>query len=156
MISAIKGFLSQLVDPVDKGRAGDGKALQVATAALLVEMMRSDKHIAAEEQALIEKTLCEHYALGPGELNDLLRLAGEEATQAVGYYPFTSLINKQCSLEQKVRIVENMWHVAMSDGHISAHENHLMRKIADLLYVGHADYIAAKQRARQAAGLPHA
>jgi uncharacterized tellurite resistance protein B-like protein len=41
----------------------------------------------------------------------------------------------------------------MSDGHISAHENHLMRKIADLLYIGHADYIAAKQRARQAAGL---
>ena len=75
---------------------------------------------------------------------------------ATDYFQFTSLINKQCSLEQKVRIVENMWHVAMSDGHISAHENHLMRKIADLLYVGHADYIAAKQRARQAAGLPHA
>jgi uncharacterized tellurite resistance protein B-like protein len=42
-----------------------------------------------------------------------------------------------------------MWQVAYADGHLSAHENHLMRKIADLLYVSHSDYIAAKVRARQ-------
>ena len=155
MISTLKGFFNQLVDSGAQDKTA-GKTLQIATAALLVEMMRTDNHIAAEESALIEKTLCEQFSLEAGELGDLLKLADAEARQAVGYYPFTSLINKQCSLEQKVRIVENMWHVAMSDGHISAHENHLMRKIADLLYVGHADYIAAKQRARQAAGLPHA
>ena len=152
MISTLKGFFNQLVDSGAQDKTA-GKTLQIATAALLVEMMRTDNHIAAEESALIEKTLREQFSLEAGELGDLLKLADAEARQAVGYYPFTSLINKQCSLEQKVRIVENMWHVAMSDGHISAHENHLMRKIADLLYIGHADYIAAKQRARQAAGL---
>ena len=155
MISTLKGFFNQLVDSGAQDKTA-GKTLQIATAALLVEMMRTDNHIAAEESALIEKTLREQFSLEAGELGDLLKLADAEARQAVGSYPFSSLINKQCSLEQKVRIVENMWHVAMSDGHISAHENHLMRKIADLLYVGHADYIAAKQRARQAAGLPHA
>lgn len=155
MISTLKGFFNQLVDSGAQDKTA-GKTLQIATAALLVEMMRTDNHIAAEESALIEKTLREQFSLEAGELGDLLKLADAEARQAVGYYPFTSLINKQCSLEQKVRIVEAMWQVAMSDGHISAHENHLMRKIADLLYVGHADYIAAKQRARQAAGLPHA
>ncbi len=156
MISAIKSFFNQLIEVADKENASDDKAFQIATAALLVEMMRTDKHIAAEEMVLIEKTLSEQFQLDPGELDDLLQLAEKEASQAVGYYPFTSLINKQCSLEQKIHIIETMWHVAMSDGHISAHENHLMRKIADLLYVGHADYIAAKQRARQSAGLPHA
>ena len=155
MISTLKGFFNQLVDSGAQDKTA-GKTLQIATAALLVEMMRTDNHIAAEESALIEKTLREQFSLEAGEQGDLLKLADAEARQAVGYYPFTSLINKQCSIEQKVRIVENMWHVAMSDGHISAHENHLMRKIADLLYVGHADYIAAKQRARQAAGSPHA
>ena len=152
MISTLKGFFNQLVDSGAQDKTA-GKTLQIATAALLVEMMRTDNHIAAEESALIEKTLREQFSLEAGELGDLLKLADAEARQAVGYYPFTSLINKQCSLEQKVRIVEAMWQVAMSDGHISAHENHLMRKIADLLYIGHADYIAAKQRARQAAGL---
>jgi len=46
--------------------------------------------------------------------------------------------------------------VAMADGHLDAHELHLMRKIADLLYVGHADYVAAKQRARLTTALPAA
>ena len=53
-----------------------------------------------------------------------------------------------------MRIIENMWVVAMADGHLDAHEEHLMRKIADLLYVGHADYVGAKQRAREITKLP--
>jgi len=156
MIASIKGFFSQFIEPGTKqDDAHGGKALQIATAALLVEMMRMDKHIAAEERASIVTTLREQFGLEAVQLDTLLELAGEEARQATSYYQFTSLINKSCSAEQKNQIIENMWHVAMCDGHIDAHENHLMRKIADLLHVGHADYIAAKQRARESAGLPH-
>lgn len=156
MISTIKGFFNQLIESGETDNAADSQALQIATAALLIEMMRMDSHIAAEEKASIATTLSEQFRLDTGELDTLLKLAEAEVRQAAGYYPFTSLINRQCSIDQKIRIIENMWHVAMSDGHISAHENHLMRKIADLLYIGHADYIAAKQRARKLAGLPHA
>ena len=157
MISSIKGFFSQFIEPGTKqAEANDAKALQIATAALLVEMMRMDKHIAAEERASIVKTLREQFSLEPGQLETLLELPEEEARQATSYYQFTSLINKSCSAEQKNQIIENLGHIAMCDGHIDAHENHMMRKIADLLYVGHADYIAAKQRARLSAGLPQA
>jgi uncharacterized tellurite resistance protein B-like protein len=45
-----------------------------------------------------------------------------------------------------------MWQVAYADADLSAHEQHVVRKIADLLYVPHAAYIAAKLRARDAAG----
>jgi len=157
MISSIKGFFSQFIEPGTRLADASGeRALQIATAALLVEMMRMDKHIAAEERASIVKTLRDQFNLEPAQLEMLLELAEEEARQATSYYQFTSLINKGCNAEQKSRIIENLWHVAMCDGHIDAHENHLMRKIADLLYVGHADYIAAKQRARVSAGLPQA
>lgn len=157
MIASIKGFFSQFIEPgTTQADAAGEKALQIATAALLVEMMRMDKHIAVEERASIVKTLREQFNLQAEQLDTLLELAEEEARQASSYYQFTSLINKSCSAEQKSRIIENLWHVAMCDGHIDAHENHLMRKIADLLYVGHADYIAAKQRARVSAALPQA
>lgn len=157
MIASIKGFFSQFIEPgTTQADANGEKALQIATAALLVEMMRMDKHIAVEERASIVKTLREQFNLEPSQLDTLLELAEEEARQATSYYQFTSLINKRCSAAQKNQIVQNLWHVAMCDGHIDAHENHMMRKIADLLYVGHADYIAAKQRARLSAGLPHA
>ena len=157
MIASIKGFFSQFIEPgTTRADAAGEKALQIATAALLVEMMRMDKHIAAEERESIVKTLREQFNLEPAQMDTLLELAEEEARQATSYYQFTSLINKSCSAEQKSQIIQNLWHVAMCDGHIDAHENHMMRKIADLLYVGHADYIAAKQRARVSAGLPHA
>jgi uncharacterized tellurite resistance protein B-like protein len=44
-----------------------------------------------------------------------------------------------------------MWQVAYADAEISAHENHLMRRIAELLHIAHGDYIAAKMRAKEAA-----
>jgi uncharacterized tellurite resistance protein B-like protein len=49
--------------------------------------------------------------------------------------------------------VELMWQVAYADEHLTAHENHVMRRLADLLHVPHGAYIGAKMRAREAAGL---
>jgi uncharacterized tellurite resistance protein B-like protein len=155
MIASIKEFFSQVIEPGTRQNAPDSEhALQVATAALLLEMMRMDEHIAEEERAAIAVTLRREFGLDASEFDTLIALAEQEARQAHDYYQFTSLINKSCDATQKIRIVENLWHVAMADGHLDAHELHLMRKIADLLYVGHADYVAAKQRARATANLP--
>ncbi|MFC5299779.1 TerB family tellurite resistance protein [Azospira restricta] len=154
MIAGIREFFSQFIEPGARPAEADGeKALQLATAALLVEMMRMDREIADAERESVVATLRREFALDPAQLAALLALAEEEARQASGYHQFTSLINTACDAAQKVRIVENLWRVAMCDGHLDAHEAHLMRKIADLLHVGHADYVAAKQRAREATGL---
>ncbi len=157
MIKSISDFFNQFIatgapqSEIDKDRA-----LQIATAALLLEMMRMDDEITAAERASVAATLLQMFALDAGQLATLIDLAEEEARQATGYYQFTSLINKGFDADQKLRIIENLWHVAMSDGHLNAHEAHLMRKIADLLHVPHADYVAAKQKARQMANRPSA
>ena len=155
MITSIKEFFSRFIEPdTRRNGAGTERALQVATAALLVEMMRMDDHIAEEERAVVGLALRQQFGLDATQLDTLIALAEQEARQASGYYQFTSLINKTCEPAQKIRIVENLWQVALADGHLDAHELHFMRKIADLLYVGQSDYIAAKQRARELAGLP--
>ena len=154
MIASIKQFFSEFIEPRQQQTEVDrSRRLQVATAALLIEMMRMDKTASTEEQAAVNASLQTQFDLDAEQLTILLELAEQEANGAAGYYEFTSLINASCSAAQKIRIVENMWQIAMSDGYLDAHEVHLMRKIASLLYVGHADYIAAKQRARQSAGL---
>jgi uncharacterized tellurite resistance protein B-like protein len=53
-------------------------------------------------------------------------------------------------MEDKVRMVEHLWRVAYADGVLTAHENHLMRRVSDLLHVPHGAYISAKMRAKQA------
>lgn len=149
MIASIQKFFDQFIAP-EPGRdtASGEKALRIASAALLLEMMRMDNRLADEERQSIEHTLRDQFKLDAKQLAELIRLAGEEARQASGYHQFTSLINQRCDAAQKVRIVENLWRVAFADGHLDAHESHLMRKLANLLHVGHADYIAAKQRVR--------
>ena len=117
-------------------------------------MMRMDNKLKDEERQAIASTLQTQFNLGREQIETLMALAEQESREASDYYQFTSLINKHCDLAQKVQIIENLWHVAMIDGHLDAHELHLMRKLADLLYIGHADYVAAKQRARESAQLP--
>ena len=155
MIASIKEFFDQFIEPgIRADAAGSGQALQVATAALLLEMMRADDHLADEERAAIAASLRQQFDLDAAQFDSLIALAEQQARQATDYYQFTSLINKTCDAAQKVRIIENLWRVAMADGHLDAQELHLMRKLADLLYISRADYVAAKQRARESAGMP--
>lgn len=154
MISTIREFFNQFIEPgVEQTRVDSEHALRIATAAILVEMMRMDKRIVDEERVAITAALQRQFGLDAAQLDTLVALAEQESRQASDYYQFTSLINKACDYEQKVRIVENLWLVALADGHLDAHELHLMRKIANLLYVRHGDYIAAKQHARETAGV---
>lgn len=155
MIANIKQFFTQFIEPGTRAHTADSAhALQIATAALLLEMMRMDDRIYDSERAAIGAALCREFGLTDVQYKTLIALAEQEAHEASDYYQFTALINRNCDAIQKVRIVENLWQVAMADGHLDAHELHLMRKIADLLHVGHADYVAAKQRARAATKLP--
>jgi uncharacterized tellurite resistance protein B-like protein len=150
MLAGIRNFFTQMIEPGAKEPgAASQHALHLATAALLLEMMRMDSAVTAEETATVTKALQTRFGLGADEVETLMVLAADEARQATDYFQFTSLINKSFSAEQRVRIIEYLWQVAFADGHLDAHEQHFMSKIADLLYVPHSAYIAAKQRARE-------
>ena len=126
-------------------------SLHVATAALLIEMMRADSSVGEAEREIITNILRLKLALTPEEINELLKLAEEELWRSTGYYEFTSLINKGFSYEQKVMVIEHLWEVAFADTKVDKHEEHMVRKIADLLYVAHKDFINAKLRVRKTA-----
>jgi uncharacterized tellurite resistance protein B-like protein len=149
MIDGIRDFFAQMIAPA-AGESGIASqhALHLATAALLLEMMRMDSAVTAAETAAVAGALQTRFGLDAAQVGALMALAAEEAQQATDYFQFTSLINKHFSREQKIEVVENLWQVAFADGHLDAHEQHFMRKIADLLYISHADYVTAKQRAR--------
>jgi uncharacterized tellurite resistance protein B-like protein len=149
MLNAIREFFDLHV-PASAGD-DDRHAIQLATAALLVETVRLDGEIDAAERAAAHRALRTKFGLTEADAATLIRLAEEEAGEATDYYQFTSLINKRFSAAQKERIVELMWQVAYADADLSAHEQHVVRKIAELLHVPHRAYIAAKLRARDAA-----
>lgn len=127
---------------------GHDRRLRVATSAMLIEMARADFDTKPEELAAVARAVQTTFGISAGETEELLRLAEEEISQATDYYQFTSLINTSFGVEEKLRIIELMWHIAFADGKSDKYEDHLVRKIAGLLHVSHKDFIAAKHRAR--------
>lgn len=149
MIADIRNFFMQLVEPAAGQSGVDSQhSLQLATAALLLEMMRMDGSVAADETVAVAKALETQFGLTAEEASALMALATAEAREATDYFQFTSLINKSFSAEQRIQVIESLWRVAFADGRLDAHEQHFMSKISDLLYVPHSAYIAAKQRAQ--------
>ncbi|OGT03372.1 MAG: hypothetical protein A3F73_06800 [Gallionellales bacterium RIFCSPLOWO2_12_FULL_59_22] len=149
MLNKLSDFLSTIIAPAN----ADGRpehTLQLTTAVLLIEVMQSDAESTDEEQATILKILKERFQLPDAEVAQLSELGHRTAKAANDLHQFTSLINRELDLPEKVRIIEYMWQVAYADRQISAHENHLMRRMADLLHISHGDYVAAKMRAKPA------
>jgi len=149
MLLAIKQFFEQHIATTDSNTdaASQAHSLQLATAALLFEMMRMDDEISEQEKNLLKKLIGQRFTLSSDETQQLIQLAEQEATQAIDYHSFTSLINAHFSAEEKISIVEHLWQVAYADGRINKYEDHLVRKIAELIYVPHSAFIAAKHRA---------
>jgi uncharacterized tellurite resistance protein B-like protein len=125
--------------------------LQLSTAVLLVEVMRADPTLQASEREAVLQALRSRFSLRDDEVERLVELAQETARTAYDYQHFTSLLNERFTQEQKIAVVESMWVVAYADAHLDANENHVISKIAGLLYVTHGEYIAAKLRAKAAA-----
>ena len=122
--------------------------LKLATAALMIEIMKQDGETKSEEVESVKKALQAKFELTKTEIDDLFTLASEEAKQSVDLYQFTSLVREHFSQEKKIKTIEYLWMVAYADNHLDAHEEHLIRRIADLLYVTHQDFMKAKHKAQ--------
>lgn len=147
MFSSITQFFSSRMQvSVDMTEETLAHSLQVATAALLIEMTRADFEIKPVEQQVMLDALRKAFALDDAELQQLVKLAEAETRQAACLFGFTSLIDKHYSVTDKQRIIELMWQVAAADGELEKYEEHLIRKTTELLHLPHSDFIRAKHR----------
>lgn len=124
--------------------------LQVATAVLLIEVARADGEMDEAEERVVEQALRTRFALTDDELNDLLELAHHRSEHTHDLYSFTARLNTALDEAERIHVFEMLWTAAYADGHADAHETHLLRRLADLLHLRHADAIGAKLRAEAA------
>jgi uncharacterized tellurite resistance protein B-like protein len=153
MLKTLKDLFDCLL-PAPPGTAAaparEEHRLQLATAVLLVEVMRADSNFGVPERQAVQAALIEKFALSADEADRLAELAEATARQATDLISFTSQLDTHFSLEQKVRMVELMWRVAYADGHLADHERHTLWRVADLLHVPQGAYVLARQRAQGA------
>ena len=125
----------------------EDRALELACAALMFEVARADFSVETTEQDAVTSLLTAQFNLSADEVSTITEAAIEQADAATCLFEFTRTLNELASAEQKRNLLAMMWRVAMADNALSRYEEHVIRKVADLLYVPHGDFIAAKQSA---------
>lgn len=153
MLDSIRKFFRDHVSR-DTGldEAATAERARVAAAALLVEVVKSDNEFTLADRKAVLEAAQRSFDLDGEAARKLVQLAELEADAAPGLYPFTSLINSVFTPEQKVQLVEELWRVAWSDDSLHRYEEHVIRKVAELIYVPHSAFIAAKLRVQDARG----
>jgi uncharacterized tellurite resistance protein B-like protein len=153
IVHAIQRFFERYIKVEAESPDRHEHALQLATAALLVEMTRADSDVGRAEVETVLRELATVFTLTPEETRELADLAQREVDHSTSLYQFTSLINRHFSPESKSEVIEMMWRVALADGKLDKYEEYLVRKVADLLYVPHRDFIKAKHRVQAGSGI---
>jgi uncharacterized tellurite resistance protein B-like protein len=143
-------FTAASPDDTPEGRE---HSLRLAAAVLLVEVVRADDRMDPAERKAVFTALRRRFEMPDDELTSLVDLAKVQSKTANDYFHFTSRINDHFSQPEKISLVEAMWQVAYADGALDVNENHVISKVAELLHVTHGEYIAAKMRAKEDAGL---
>lgn len=121
---------------------------ELAAAALLVEIMNADNELSDEESESIKAILFDTLFITAEVADELLTNAKQKVNEATDLFQFTEVINERYSYEEKVALVESLWKVAYSDKSLDKYEEHMIRRIADLLYVSHSDFMQSKSRVK--------
>lgn len=149
MINALKKLFN---DPPGDTKESIEDRRNLAAAALLIEVSRADFEQSAEEEQAMGALLAETLELPEATIQTLLANADDAVDAATSLYEFTRLVNDHYSYEEKCALLGAMWRVAYADQSLDKYEEHLIRRVADLIYVPHEDFIRGKLAARDAQG----
>jgi uncharacterized tellurite resistance protein B-like protein len=149
MLKALKRVLAGTHEDTHPAPAQERRQLQLAVAVLLHEARRADyAEGSRKESAVAEAALAEIFNLGPEESAALLEQGGERAGQLTSFYAPVTVVKREFSMPERIRLVEHLWRVAFAEGGLDLYEDHYVRKIARLLYVPNTESMLARNRAR--------
>ena len=147
-------MLKALFERLKSPPAGSDQRIELAAAALLLEVSFADQSTSAAERARILDVLAERFGLDATDAGSLLASAEAAHADSVGLQASTRLLTEAWDEPARYALVVRLWELALVDDGIDRYEEHVIRRIAELLYVEHPRFIAARREARQNLGLP--
>lgn len=122
---------------------------ELALATLLVRIARTDGLYAAEEVERIDRVLAHRHGLDPFAAAKLRSQAEELEREAPDTVRFTRALKDAVALEDRAELMTALWSVALADGMREAHEDRLMRLVANLLGLTDVESALARQKAER-------
>jgi len=145
MIAKINAFFKKISEATSE-QQNDEISIEIACAVLLCEVVRADGHLDKQEEIKLSSLLTRQFNLEKDEVENIVNKALLLSEHATDFYQFTSKLNQHYSIEERIKIVELLWVLAYADGELASIEEHIIRKIADLLHLRHSEYIQTKNK----------
>ncbi|MEX0645358.1 MAG: TerB family tellurite resistance protein [Parvularculaceae bacterium] len=143
MLERIRAFFGRNAAPEKRPDSA-----RLAVAALLVEAARADEHYDEREKRLIDASLVDFFGVTDDEAT-ALRAEAETAQNAANDLHRFTKIAKALAAADKVRLVEILWTIVLSDDRRDPHEDAMIRRVCGLIYVSDPESGAARRRAAQ-------
>lgn len=150
MLNKISAFFERHLQPVGGQSAPlSPEQKKLAVAALLIEVAMADHIFDERELVSLQKLLQQKFSISVAQIAELIALAKEESSEATSLHQFTQLVHQHCSAQEKFALLVAMWELAFADQTLDKHEEYIIRKVADLIYVPHSEFIRAKVMAKR-------
>ena len=145
MLASLKEFFkNELALNTSKSKDAQEHSLAQACALLLMEVSNADFEQSTLENDKIKQVLKAQFNLSDENVKTLFEYSAEASKDTTSVHPFTSIVNDNYDYEQKLSLLTLMWKVAYVDDNLDKYEEAVIRKISDLLYIAHRDYIQLK------------
>jgi uncharacterized tellurite resistance protein B-like protein len=148
MINKIKDLIGNFSKTEELNEEPDLSMLNSACAALLVEIAFADKDFEEREKQILKESLIQTYDIEESAVQEIIDDAQQEVNESTSLYAYTRIVNDEFEYNDKLDLLRNLWKVAYSDGNLDKYEEHLIRKISDLIHISHSDYINIKLEIR--------
>lgn len=132
-----------------QGKQNPLKKLEVASAALFIEIAKADGNFSDDERKRIIDLMKDEFNLDEECVNELLLLSEKKVQQSVSVYEFTSIINDGFNQQEKLELLKNLWRIVYVDGKLDSHEEQLIKIIGTTMNIEHRDIIGAKLLVKQ-------
>src|SRR5262245_53234596 len=108
MFDSLRKLFDVHVGPAVSEASPEGRerALRLAAAARLFEVVRADSVVKDEERTVMRAAVQSTFGLSREEGEELVRLAEEASRESASIYEFTHIVDQELSLGDKKRLVE--------------------------------------------------
>ena len=140
MKNFFKGFINK---PISQEPATSNSVL-LSAISLMIEVSLADEIMDISELETLKKVLLNEFEVKENDLENLISDAKKNQNSSTSLYEFTRKINDEYEFDDKKNLILSMWKIAYADGNIDKYEEYVIRKVSDLIYISHDDFIKAK------------
>ena len=123
--------------------------IQLAAAILMFEVIMSDGHVDRMEIAEMVEILRKQFGLGGEEIGGILEQVRAASGEKLELDPFSAKLRQYWDEGQRLRLLNNLWIIALADRVIDDGEQQMIEEIAKSLRLSAQDIERAKTAAQE-------